>query len=307
MNTPRDGDDYSSYARKLQSVIITKLVVAMANTHHVDELLYRLASAIAQYCGTQVVEFWVNQTNETGQTTVQLRTLVCKDTSLPEHVVVNEHIARMAYHVIGTRSSSLVQPVEMVLPAFQASMLKRYGLRYCINYFLSRNVLIPPPNNVSPQQSPPGLLAMTGCLFFQDSPHRGLTATMNAILEQALTVAEKHSLLLPATADNIGMASTPRQETTNMLEKLIPRHTQDDRLLLSDSPFASSSALPGKKAGRLYSAIDGRKNIAALCAVTGMKTEEAYATLRTLLTRQLIEIHTPEGQRVDASRLFKQH
>ena len=305
----KDESSSSLDIKRLQSTIMTQLVGSIAGMQHIDELLQRLAFAIVQRFGVQLTQFWTNQINDKGQTTIQLRTLVRQDPSLPEHIVVNDHIAKVTVQRASERSSSQIQPVESVFSPFQSSTLKRYGLHYCISYFLARNVLLPPPSKVLSPGSVPSLFAMTTWIFLQYNPHWELAPTIGTILEQAATIAASHGLLLPVTAQPDPLpapAISSQQEVIFVLAELIPQRRQDDHLLLSSNPFASPPVISDKKAARLYAAINGRSSVADLCKATNMEMEEVYVALQILLSQQRIEMYNPtNGQLVNASRLFR--
>jgi hypothetical protein len=104
---------------------------------------------------------------------------------------------------------------------------------------------------------------------------------------------------MPGYSPNMQPTPTPQFPTPEVmppLEQLIPRRKQDADLMLSNNPFVNKAVIADKKARRLHGAIDGRTNIAGLCAVTGMPIKEVHIALQVLLTQQQIEIYEPGGR-----------
>lgn len=284
--------------------ILTQLVVASETMHRVDELLEQLATGIVHHFGVKLAQCWMHQMNDAGQPTIQLGALVRQDPSLPEHVVANEYMTRMALHMASGQYTSQPQPVETIFSPFQSTLLKRYGLHCCVSYLLTRNVFLPPGSEVASQEHPSIHFKLITWLFLQHSPHLDFVPTIKSILEQAITFAESHGLFLPttATADQPPkLPVSPIQEALPALLQLIPHRKQNAKLLLESNPFADPFVTSDKKTRHLYTVINGRSSVGELCNVTGMEVKEAFAVLQQLLTQQRIEMYTPEGQLLDVS------
>ncbi len=290
---------HPSFISKQQSLIITQLVAASASMHNIDELLHQLAYAIVKHCEVQLVQCWTYHINHAGQPTVLLRTLTRQDPSLPEQVVLNEHVAKKVAAMLNEYHNSQPQPVEVLFSGYQSSLLKRFGLHYCISYFLERKHACLPPGN--DQGLPPTHFAMTSLLFLRHNPQLEVASMIGGILEQAIVVAENRGLLLPAERP----ISTPETVLSpqEVLLQLIPQRKQDSDLLLERNPFASP-IVSDKRARRLHAAINGRTNVANLCKMTGMDTKTVCVALRVLVTHNLIALYTLEGRQVDASLIL---
>jgi hypothetical protein len=319
------GNTLSRDMNRLQMTLVTQLYQAVATMNHIDELFQWLAYAIVQRFNIQLVQFWANQTNPAGRLTVQLRTLVSQDPSLPEQAVANDHIAYITQRVTSERRSYKPQSVETVFAPYQAALLKRYGMNYCGVCFASGNVLLPPSENILSYEKSPTHLAMTALLFVRYTPHPDIVPTIGVVLEKAISIAENHGLLLPivqntgfSSSPNIGFSSSPnislpvtpnislpvtpqpvQQEFAVPLEKLIPRRKQDADLMLSNNPFTSATVISDKNARRLHAAIDGHSNITDLCNITKMNMRDIYVALHKLLDQQRIELCDPDGRPVD--------
>ena len=304
------GDNTAEGLSRQQTNVITQLFRVMPSMRHIDEVFQWLAYVITQQFNIPLVQFWTSATTRTGQRSVQLRTMVHQDPSLPEQVVVNDQTMLIAQRIISEQRTIQSQPIVNVFAQYQTLLLRRHGLNYCASTFLSTNVFLPPRSNTPSQEIMPTLLAMTAILYLRQSPHIDLIPTIGNILEQAVSLGGNRGLLLPTTNAPPSFApptplpfapQTPLPQASPPLTELIPRRKQDANLLLTSNPFASAAVISDKQARRLHNAIDGRTNIAGLCNTTGMNIKDVYAALQTLLTQGRIEIYEPGGRPVDAS------
>lgn len=304
------GDNAAGLSRQ-QTNVITRLFQVMPPMRQIDEVFQWLAYAIAQQFDVQLVQFWTNATSRTGQRSMQLRTMVHQDPSLPEQVVVNDQTMLVAQRVVSEQRTIQPQPIANVFAQYQTLLLRRHGLNYCAGNFHTANVFLLPRSTTSSQEMVPTLFAMTALLFLRQSPHIDLVPTIGNILEQAVSLGGSRGLLLPATNVPPSFATStptpsvpqipPPQEALPSLTELIPRRKQDANLLLTSNPFASAAIISDKQARRLHTAIDGRTNITGLCNTTGMNIKDVYTALQTLLTQGRIEIYEPGGRIIDPS------
>jgi hypothetical protein len=304
MNMYGTHDDSSSTEpSKLQMTIGAQLIRTITSMRQVDELFQWLAHMIVQHFDVQFIQFWTNQTNSSGQFAVQLRTMVSQDPSVPQQIVVNDHIASIAQRIVSERLTYHSQPVENVFSHYQTILLKRYGLLYCAGCFTSSDSLLPQNSQTLSREGHAIPLAMTTLLFLRKYPHRNFVPAINAILEQAVVVAGNRGLLLHAAKASQRPISqvSPQQESLPPLGGLIPRRKQEASLMLSSNPFAGSAIIADKQARRLYTAIDGRTSVADLSDATGINLKEIYTALQTLLEQRRIELSVPGGREVDAS------
>lgn len=89
------------------------------------------------------------------------------------------------------------------------------------------------------------------------------------------------------------MDHTSRQELVP-LPRLIPVRSQGSEQLWEQSPSFFSNSNPHVR--RVYEAIDGQKNIEALCFVTRLSREEMMRALRSLLMLHRIRLREPGGR-----------
>jgi CheY-like chemotaxis protein len=90
----------------------------------------------------------------------------------------------------------------------------------------------------------------------------------------------------------------PPPTHTAQLE-LIPRRVANPEAMRETNPFASPAVLRDALARRLYLAIDGRKTVNELAAITGLEMQEASRALLMLLKEQCIQLYDAAGQIVE--------
>jgi hypothetical protein len=305
-----DDRSSSAYVDRQTTKVVAQLLKAVPTIHHVDELFQLLAYTIVQQFGIQVVQVWVDQVDHTGQMTIQLQTLVRQDSTVLEQVVANGDVAQVAQRIANEYGMDTFRSVDSQFSSYRATMLKRYGLNYCAGYQVRQGTGLPAMRNTGTYASAASFLAIVTLLFVKQIPHPDLLSMITFIMDQGVSIAEKHGLLLPPTAV-INETHTPTpypissQHELPLLTEIIPRHKDAGDLMLSSNPFNSAPVIKDKAARRLYGAIDGRKSVAALCQSTGMSTKEVYAALQVLLSQQRIEMHEANGKLVDASIFLK--
>jgi hypothetical protein len=254
---------------------------------HLDELLLWLAHTIVKRLDVQVMQFWTNHATSPGQHTLELQTIACQQEQLPEHIVVNSQVAELARRISEQRQHFLHQTVNNLFPLRQATLFKGHGLQYCSGYFL--------------QGQTPAPLSLVALLFFQQSPSQKQLVNIEHILEHSLLIARNRQLLQPATNSDTGpiaSAGNYQQLTPLALSQLIPRRIEEVNLMKSSNPFTTSVGIEDKQARRLYAAIDGQKNVAALLQTTHLALSEVQTLLQTLVAQQRIRLYSPDGQEV---------
>jgi hypothetical protein len=315
MNIYREhGDSSSMDIAKEQKVAVAQLIRAITTMRHVDELFQWLAYTIVHRFDVQFTQFWANQANRTDQFAVQLRAMVSQDPSVQQQIAVNDQVASIARRIIKEQFTYHPQPVENIFSHYQAILLKRYGLYYCTNCFISSSGFLPPRGNIFSQDGLPTSLAMTALLFLRQAPQPELGPVVSAVIEQAVAAAENRGLLLPTAypsqppmiqavpqQGSPPPLAVPQQGSSPSLNELIPRRRQESALMLSSNPFAGSAIIADKQARRLYAAIDDHTNVVNLCNALAMDIKQVSMALQILLTQKRIELYEPGGRVVDAS------
>ena len=300
-----------SYIAEQQLAIATRLWRAVTTMDHIDEVFEWLTTQIIQRFHIQAAEIWAFQADPVEQYALQLRTLTIADASLPQHVVANQHIAEFAVHTCKEQRSYSLQPVSQLFSGYPASTLTRYGLNYITSsYFHGPVTLLPPARNAPPSvlKAAPFTLAL---LLFQHERKPGdLLPSLQFILPQVVLSAKNHGLLPDAQiatprqpaplARQVTPIPVPQQQSQLNIWQIIPRRREAD-LLMSSNPLARSADIPDKQARRLFSAIDGKKNVAELSRVTRMDAQEVQNALQYLIAQRRIDLHEPGGKLINPS------
>jgi CheY-like chemotaxis protein len=100
---------------------------------------------------------------------------------------------------------------------------------------------------------------------------------------------------------------TSQQEALPNWLFFIPHRRENPQLLKFSNPLTESVVIADKQARRLYAAIDGKRNVEALCRVTRLEMKGVFKALRILLAGQRIQLYTPEGLPADDSLFFEDH
>lgn len=309
MNNFETNDAASqAHLAEQQLAIVTRLWRAVTTLHHIDEVFQWLATQIVQRFHVQAAEIWALQLDPGGRYALQIRTLAIVDNSLPEHVIANHHVAEFATRLCSEQRSYSLQMVNQLFAGYPASMLTRYGLNYITSaYFHSPVALLPPALHAPAHmnRSVPFTLAV---LLFQHERRQGdLLIPLQFILPQVVLAAKNHGLLPETQATPIPQApNTPVPQQHAQLEfwQLIPHRSREAELLMSSNPLARSVDISDKQARRLYSAIDGKKNLGALRGVTGLEAQEMMRALQHLLAQKRVEVREPGGKLINPSHLL---
>jgi len=96
-------------------------------------------------------------------------------------------------------------------------------------------------------------------------------------------------------------SSTPQECAPPALPELMPRRILDQGAMRTSSPFARTPAIADEQTNRLYTAIDGRRTLAELAAVTGLEAKTITGAIRALLKEDRIRMYDAEGQLVEST------
>jgi DNA-binding response OmpR family regulator len=170
----------------------------------------------------------------------------------------------------------------------------------------------------------PGVSGSTVCRHVrqrlrQQMPHIILISTKNTSVDQhyGLHQGADRYLPKPFTEQTLlqavweGVPAAVRQAVSPpfsctpsprpALWELVPRRVSNPEAMRTSSPFARAAVTGDKRARRLYMAIDGRRTLAELAALTGLEMREVSKVLRVLLQEHCIELYDSAGQLVETT------
>jgi hypothetical protein len=291
--------------------ILSLLQKTITSMHHIDELFQWLAAQLIEQCQAEVAEIWAMQANMTGQFALQLRTLVTRDTTLPQHVVVNNHIAEFTTHLFSEQRNYPLQAVKQLFSNYPASTLARYGQNYVAGYYFHNTVeQLPPAHQTPPGTGHPAPFTLAILLFQRERRSHDLLATLQILLPQTVLIAKNRGLLAvdpitPLPFSPYAMETPiPQNNPALHLWILIPHRRRENELLMSSNPLSRSVDIADKQARRVYGAIDGRKNMDALRRATGLEAQELMRLMKMLIAQRRVELYEPGGKPVNPAHFL---
>jgi CheY-like chemotaxis protein len=97
------------------------------------------------------------------------------------------------------------------------------------------------------------------------------------------------------------ISSTPQENVPPALLDLMPRRLNNSVAMRTSSPFARTPAIEDDRANQLYAAIDGKKTLSELAAVTGLEAKTVTGAIRALLKEKRIRMYDGAGQPVESA------
>ena len=297
-------------ANRQLPVTLTQLLRASMEMHHIDELLTWLAYLIVRDLHVQVMQFWANQASSTNRASIVLRaTAIQEGLLLPPHVIVNARVVEVVGYLLGERRGAELQHVYGAFSSHQADLLRRYGLNYCFGHFQSNALLLPPlANSHSSNGDIPTPFAMIALLFWRQLPFQSVLPTVITILDKVEPAAKQRNLLLSPDA-GVDLQSKPTTNVQNQRflpgSELIPRRAPDSEAMREYSPFSRVAPIRGREAQRLYLAVDGRKSLTELAALTQLNAKDMETALSQLVAQNQIQVCDRAGQPINGPWLLE--
>ncbi len=279
-------------------VLVGRLMQQAANMQHVDEVFLWLAQTLVQYLDIAVVQFLAIQQDDAKQFQVEMRASASQDPALAQIGYVNNQVMAVAERIFRERRGIMSRPVESVFPAQQAALLAQYNLRCWAGYFLCHDALLPPAKDGRTPGKTPMPFNIIVSLFTLYPLSMEQTRAIHFIMEQAMRIIVNRGLL--ATRQAPGMVTKKMLDVNELLAHahLIPQRSENIEHVQANNPFASASIITDKNARRLYTAINGDKDLAKLAQMTGLRPKEMLAALHYLFEQQKIHFYTPKGELV---------
>ena len=281
--------------RRQPIALIALLLQNMGNMRDIDEVFLWLSKAMVQSFDISIVQFWATRLDTTGHFHAKIQAFASHNPSIPQPLHVNQYVMAVVERLFYEQQNTTSLPVEAILAPLQASVFTQYNLLYWTGCFLEGNLPLPSHRAESESGKISPLPTIIVSLFTKIPLSMDQSRAINFTLKQALRIIISHNFAKYDTQDAL---ETSRQVSNqhNTFSTIIPRRLQDIEQSQASNPFANASIIANKDARRLYTAIDGHKNIVELIQNTQLEQKELIEALRYLRQQQKIEFYTSDGE-----------
>jgi hypothetical protein len=277
--------------------LIALLLQNIGNMQDINEVFLWLSKAITQSFNIAIVQFWATRMDATGQFHAKIEAFAGQNPSIPQPLHVNQHVMAVIERLFYEQQNTASLSVETIFAPLQAILFTRNNLPYWTGYFLPSNIPLSSgraafePGKISP-------LSTTIVSLFTKTPLSiDQSRAINFTLKQAMRIIISHNFLRPDTQDTAKVARQNLNQKSTF-SAIIPRRLQNIEQSQASNPFANASIIANRNARRLFSLIDGHKNVVELTQVTHLEQKELIEALRYLVQQQRIEFYTRDGERM---------
>jgi hypothetical protein len=288
--------------------LVSQLRRQVLQMQSIDEVFSWLSHTMVHQWHIPLVQFWATQAYRTGQIRLELRTVASEDSSLPAAVHINQQVADVVQRLLQERRGVSPLPATNVFPSSQVEALAHYNLHYWAGYFLGNDLLLPPKKEAAGEKIPTPM-SMIISLFLQHPPSERLGRALDFTFRHSLLAATSRGFLT-TSPDQISSdisAESVSQHIQPALSTLIPHRSESIEAMRAGNPFANATILPDKNTRRLYSLVNGYRDVATLARLADLDQKEMEEAIRLLLQQEKIELHDFKGNSIDASLVFKVH
>jgi hypothetical protein len=275
-------------------VIVSQLLQLVTSMHHIDELFTWLATIMVERFSMISVQVWAVQAYRTGGGRRKLRASTSRHPSQALQVLESAEVRVFVERMLREQRGILSIPVSSTFSHYQATIFAQQDCVYWTAYFLSNNVLLPPPQEQPEKEEVSTPLRMLFSFFSQKPLQPSHARAISFLIEQSLRIAMSHGLLSTT-------AEKPEESVQVTFAHLIPERIQTTEIEQAENPFNSAIVIPEKRMRQMYSIIDGKKNIEELTFLTHMSRKEVLETLQSLLSKGYIKLREVGGNPIDIS------
>lgn len=286
--------------------LVSQLRRQVLQMHSIDEVFSWMSHTMVHQWHIPLVQFWAAQAYRTGQTRLELRTVASEDPSLPAAIHSNQQVADVVQRLLQERRGVFPLPAANVFSSSQVRALAHYNLHYWAGYFLKNDLLLPPKKEATEEKIPTPV-SMIISLFLQYLPSERLGRALDFTFRHSLLAATSRGFLMTSpdrTSSDIA-AKRVSQHIQPTLSTLIPHRSESIEAMRAGNPFANASILPDKNTRRLYSLVNGHRDVATLARLADLDQKETEEAIRLLLQQEKIELHDFKGISIDASLVLK--
>ena len=274
--------------------IVSQLLRAVANMHHIDELFTWIADILVQSFDVVFVQLWANQAYSTGISRRKVRASTSQNPFQALEVFEGVEFRTYIERMLREQQGILSIPVTRIFSQYQAGILAQQNCLYWTMYFISQDVFLPPPQRHPEEEEVPTPLQMIFSFFTRQPLQVSQARAISFLIEQAFRIAIGHGLL--------SRSSEKLEEVSqSTFASLIPERIQTIKIEQGENPFNSAIVISEKRSRQMYSLIDGKKNVKELTVLMQMNQKEAVKMLQSLFSQGYIKIREVGGKSVEIS------
>jgi hypothetical protein len=284
--------------RKQPVILIAQLMRTIAQMRHIDEAFVWLSNALVRSLDLPVVQLWKTDVDNTGQFQAELRAMTTQNSYLPQEMYINHQVMVMVERLFHERRGVMSLPIQGLFPPLQASLCTVYDLHYWAGYFLDSDTLCVPARTVAVSKPVTSPLTVIVSFFTVVPLSVDQMRAISYVLKQAMRIIMSRKF--QTFQNSLGtVRENPDKDISVALADIIPTRSQDLQEYQAANPFTYASIIADKKARRLYSAVDGCRNVTELAQITRLAQKELIEALRYLLQQQRIEFYTSGGEHIE--------
>jgi hypothetical protein len=274
--------------------LVSQLMPLVANMYHIDELLVWLASMMVERLGIVSTQVWSIQAYSTEQMRSKLRASTSQHAFQASQVVESAEVRVFVERMLRDQRGLLSVPVTRMFSQYQANIFAQQDCLYWTTYFLSKEVLLPPPQK-NPERDEIATPLQMIFSFFTSKPLQASDArTISFLIEQSFRIAISRGLLTKVSAK-------AKKVNQLALDYLIPERIEDNEIEQGENPFNSAVVIPEKISRQMYSLLDGKKNVGELTTLLHVNRKEMGEMLQVLLAKGYIRVREAGGNIVDVA------
>jgi hypothetical protein len=275
-------------------VIVSQLLQLVTSMHHIDELFTWLATTMVERFSMISVQIWAVQAYRTGGGRRKLRASTSRHPSQALQVLESAEVRVFVERMLREQRGILSIPVSSTFSHYQATIFAQQDCLYWTAYFLSNNVLLPPPQEQPEKEEVSTPLRMLFSFFSQKPLQPSHARAVSFLIEQSLRIAIGRGLLSHEP-------EKPVDGDKTKFGHLIPEHIQMGKIEQGDNPFTHAVVIPEKRSRQIYNLIDGKKNIQELMLLMQIDQKECLEILKILLLNGYIAVREISGDLVEVS------
>jgi hypothetical protein len=274
--------------------LVSHVMQLMAKIQHIDELLTWLATTMVGHLGVVSAQVWATQAYKAGELRSKLRASSSLHSFQALQIIESTEVRVFIERMLRDQRGILSVAVPKMFSPYQASIFVQQNCFYWSTYFISKDVLLPPPQFSSESNEIATPLQLIFSLFTSQPLQSSDARTISFLLEQAFRIVISQKFLSKAPVQS-------EKDSQSVFDTLIPEHRETTRVEQAEKPFNSAIVISERRSREMYNLIDGKKNIEALRGFMNASEKEILEVLQSLLAKGYVRVREVGGNEVDIS------